>query len=78
MILFVVIRERELPPRFAAPRTFEFEFGSRWKQLYDVEKARRAQLEAELLENRKRLDAEMETAYQEYHAQMLRQGVCTW
>ncbi len=67
-------REREAGPRFAAPNSFELVFGRRWKELYDMERARRAQVEAELKEARMRLEADMELAYQDYQTQLLREG----
>lgn len=69
-----VIRERELGPRFPAPNSFEYVYGMKWKELYEHEKNRRAQLEEELKEARRRLEADMELAYQDYQAQMLREG----
>ena len=46
----------------------------KWKELYDVEKKRRAALDEELRESRRRLESDMELAYQDYQAQMLREG----
>lgn len=67
-------RERELGPRFPQPNTFEFVYGMKWKELYDNERRRREGLESDLKEERKRLEADMELAYQDYQAQMLREG----
>ncbi|VDO44223.1 unnamed protein product [Haemonchus placei] len=69
-----LIKEREFGPRFPARNTFEFVYGMKWKELYEIEKQRRAQLEDELREARRRLEADMELAYQDYQAQMLREG----
>lgn len=72
--IVVMCRERELGPRFPPSNSFEFVFGQKWKELYEVERQRRAQLEEELKEARRRLDADMELAYQDYQTQMLREG----
>uniref|UniRef100_F1KUA6 Paraspeckle component 1 n=2 Tax=Ascaris suum TaxID=6253 RepID=F1KUA6_ASCSU len=68
-------KERELGPRFPPSNSFEFVFGQKWKELYEVERQRRAQLEEELKEARRRLDADMELAYQDYQTQMLREDL---
>ncbi|CAJ0942988.1 unnamed protein product, partial [Mesorhabditis belari] len=68
-------KEREIGPRFPAPNSFEYVYGMKWKELYELEKQRRAQLEEELKESRRRLEADMELAYQDYQAQMLREDL---
>ncbi|CCD68786.1 RRM domain-containing protein [Caenorhabditis elegans] len=67
-------KERELGPRFPTPNSFEYVYGMKWKELYVVEQKRRAQLDEELRESRRRLESDMELAYQDYQAQMLREG----
>lgn len=67
-------REREQPPRFARPGTFEFEYSQRWKSLDEMEKQQRQQVEKNIREAREKLEAEMEDAYHEHQANMLRQG----
>ena len=67
-------QDREQPPRFAIPNTFEYDFAQRWKQLYDLEKQQREQLEVQIGEARERLQEEEQFAIQEWHAQQLRQG----
>lgn len=69
-------RERELGPRFAALNSFEYVYGKRWKELYEHEKKRRLELELELKDARKRLDSDMEIAYEDYKTQLLREGIC--
>lgn len=54
--------------------SFEHVYGQRWKELYDMEKKRREDLERELKEARHRLDADMEIAYEDYKTQLLREG----
>lgn len=68
------VRERELGPRFPAQNSFEFVYGMKWKELYEMEKQRRSQLDEDLKEARRRLEQDMELAYQDYQAQMLREG----
>ncbi|CAG5889528.1 unnamed protein product [Menidia menidia] len=65
--------EREQPPRFARPGTFEFEYSKRWKSLDEMEKQQRQQVEKNMLEAREKLESEMEDAYHEHQANMLRQ-----
>ncbi|VDD89449.1 unnamed protein product [Enterobius vermicularis] len=64
-------KERELGPRFPPANSFEYVFGLKWKELYEMERQRRNQLEEELKEARRRLEADMEIAYQDYQTQML-------
>lgn len=54
--------------------SFEYVYGRRWKELYEYEAKRRVELEAELREQRRRLDADMELAYEDYKADLLREG----
>lgn len=61
-------------PRFPPANSFEYIFGLKWKELYEVERQRRAQLEEELKEARRRLEADMDLAYQDYQTQLLREG----
>lgn len=72
--LWFVLRERDQPPRFARPGTFEFEYSQRWKSLDEMEKQQRQQVEKNIREAREKLEAEMEDAYHEHQANMLRQG----
>jgi hypothetical protein len=54
--------------------SFEFVYGQKWKQLYEMERIRRKELEDELKESRNCLDADMEIAYEDYKAQLMREG----
>lgn len=74
VLLFVVFREREEPPRFARPGTFEYEYSKRWKSLDEMEKQQRQQVEKNMQEAREKLESEMEEAYHEHQANLLRQG----
>lgn len=65
--------EREVGPRFAEPGTFEYEFGNRWKQLYDLEKEKRERLELEVREARQALIEQMDFARMEHQTKMLKE-----
>merc|ERR1712224_343691 len=39
------VMEREVGPRFAEPGSFEYEYGQKWKQLYDMKKQKLEALE---------------------------------
>ncbi|CAG02317.1 unnamed protein product, partial [Tetraodon nigroviridis] len=67
--------EREEPPRFARPGTFEFEYAKRWKSLDEMEKQQRQQVEKNMQEAREKLEAEMEDAFHEHQANLLRQDL---
>ncbi|XP_067468354.1 splicing factor, proline- and glutamine-rich isoform X1 [Thunnus thynnus] len=67
--------EREEPPRFARPGTFEFEYSKRWKSLDEMEKQQRDQVEKNMREAREKLESEMEDAYHEHQANLLRQDL---
>ncbi|ETE73655.1 Paraspeckle component 1 [Ophiophagus hannah] len=59
-------KEREQPPRFAQPGTFEFEYASRWKALDEMEKQQREQVDRNIREAKEKLEAEMEAARHEH------------
>ncbi|KAL6099388.1 sfpq [Pungitius sinensis] len=67
--------EREEPPRFARPGTFEYEYSKRWKSLDDMEKQQRQQVEKNMREAREKLESEMEDAFHEHQANLLRQDL---
>ncbi|KAM6959203.1 splicing factor, proline- and glutamine-rich [Aplochiton taeniatus] len=68
-------KEREDPPRFARPGTFEYEYSKRWKSLDEMEKQQRQQVEKNIREAREKLESEMEDAFHEHQANMLRQDL---
>jgi len=68
-------KEREDPPRFARPGTFEFEYSKRWKSLDEMEKQQRQQVDKNMREAREKLESEMEDAYHEHQANLLRQDL---
>ncbi|XP_038049329.1 non-POU domain-containing octamer-binding protein-like isoform X2 [Patiria miniata] len=65
--------DRENPPRFAAPGSFEYQWGNRWKALEETEKIQRENLERQLQDNREKLDSEMEIGRVEHQTMMMRQ-----
>lgn len=67
-------RERETPPRFAQPGSFEFEYSQRWKSLDEMEKQQREQVAKNMKDAKDKLESEMEDAYHEHQANLLRQG----
>ncbi|XP_029458360.1 paraspeckle component 1 isoform X2 [Rhinatrema bivittatum] len=68
-------KEREQPPRFAQPGTFEFEYSSRWKALDEMEKQQRHQVDRNMREAKEKLEAEMETARHEHQLMLMRQDL---
>ncbi|XP_030202869.1 splicing factor, proline- and glutamine-rich [Gadus morhua] len=68
-------KEREEPPRFARPGTFEFEYSKRWKSLDEMEKQQRKQVEVNMREAREKLESEMDDAFHEHQATLLRQDL---
>ncbi|KAI7810786.1 Pspc1 protein [Triplophysa rosa] len=66
-------KEREHPPHFAEPGTFEFEYSSRWKALDNIEKQQKEQVDRNIIEAKEKLEAEMEAAKHEHQLMMMRQ-----
>ena len=46
----LVFREREQPPRFAQPGSFEYEYAMRWKALIEMEKQQQDQVDRNIKE----------------------------
>ncbi|XP_073469571.1 paraspeckle component 1 isoform X1 [Aquarana catesbeiana] len=69
------LKEREEPPRFAQPGTFEFEYASRWKALYEMEKQQREQVDRNIREAKEKLETEMEAARHEHQLMLMRQDL---
>ncbi|XP_077977854.1 non-POU domain-containing octamer-binding protein-like isoform X2 [Glandiceps talaboti] len=68
-------KEREGVPRFAQPGTFEFEWGNRWKQLYDLEDEQLDQLKKQQQDAREKLDVDMESAHHDQQTMLMRQDL---
>lgn len=64
---------RETGPRFAAVGSFEYEYGSRWKQLYELFKQKENSLKQELQMEEDKLEAQMQLAKFESETEMLRE-----
>merc|ERR1719400_2184907 len=65
--------EREVGPRFAAEGSFEYEYGMKWKQLYEMKKQKLEALEREMKLEEDKLIAQMEYARYEHETETLRQ-----
>lgn len=59
-------KEREQPPRFAQPGTFEYEYAMRWKALMEMEKQQYEMVDRNMKEAQEKLEAEMEAARHEH------------
>ena len=72
------LKERDVGPRFALHNTFEYELSQKWKQLYELEKQKRDNLEKEIASDRERLDDSMEFALYEHETNILRESKHTF
>ena len=68
----IIYREREQPPRFAQPGSFEYEYAMHWKALIKMEKQQQDQVERNINE---KLEMEMEAARQEPQVMLMRQDL---
>ncbi|XP_030080375.1 protein no-on-transient A-like [Drosophila hydei] len=66
-------KERSFGPRFAEPDSFDHEYGSRWKELYLLGKAKAAALKREMKLEEQKLDEQLELIRYERETQILRQ-----
>mgnify|MGYP000900561321 CR=1 FL=1 len=67
------INQIQVGPRFAKPNSFEFEYGTRWKQMYEAFKQKEETLKRELKVEEEKLEAQMEYAKFEHETEMLRE-----
>uniref|UniRef100_A0A1B0D4M4 RRM domain-containing protein n=1 Tax=Phlebotomus papatasi TaxID=29031 RepID=A0A1B0D4M4_PHLPP len=67
------VQARQRGPRFAEPGSFEHEYGTRWKQLYEMFKQKQDGLKRELAIEEEKLEAQMEFARYEHETEMLRE-----
>jgi proline- and glutamine-rich splicing factor len=63
----------QVGPRFASPGSFEYEYGTRWKQLYELYKQKEEALEREMKMEEEKLEAQMEYARYEHETEILRE-----
>lgn len=68
-------KEREQPPRFAQPGTFEYEYAMRWKALMEMEKQQYEMVDRNIKEAHEKLEAEMEAARHEHQVILMRQDL---
>ncbi|XP_041854921.1 non-POU domain-containing octamer-binding protein [Melanotaenia boesemani] len=68
-------KEREQPPRFAQPGSFEYEYAMRWKALMDMEKQQYEMVDRNMKEAQEKLEAEMEAARHEHQVMLMRQDL---
>ncbi|XP_069065298.1 non-POU domain-containing octamer-binding protein isoform X1 [Pleurodeles waltl] len=68
-------KEREQPPRFAQPGSFEYEYAMRWKALIEMEKQQQEQVDRNIKEAREKMEIEMEAARHEHQVMLIRQDL---
>ncbi|XP_076847197.1 non-POU domain-containing octamer-binding protein [Brachyhypopomus gauderio] len=68
-------KEREQPPRFAQPGSFEYEYAMRWKALMEMEKQQYDQVDRNIKEAQEKLEQEMEAARHEHQVMLMRQDL---
>ncbi|XP_059407085.1 non-POU domain-containing octamer-binding protein isoform X1 [Carassius carassius] len=68
-------KEREQPPRFAQPGSFEYEYAMRWKALMEMEKQQFEQVDRNIKEAQEKLETEMEAARHEHQVMLMRQDL---
>lgn len=64
---------RDNGPRFAQLGSFEHEFGTKWKQLYDLFKQKHEALKREMIIEEEKLEAQMEYVRYEHETERLRE-----
>ncbi|XP_043912784.1 non-POU domain-containing octamer-binding protein isoform X3 [Protopterus annectens] len=67
--------EREQPPRFAQPGSFEYEYAMRWKAMIEMEKQQQEQVDRNIHDAKDKLELELEAARQEHQVMMMRQDL---
>ncbi|XP_043594515.1 hrp65 protein-like [Bombus pyrosoma] len=66
-------KAREIGPRFAEVGSFEYEYGTRWKQLYELRKQKIEAIEREMAIEEEKLEAQMEFERCEFETKRLRE-----
>ncbi|KAG7163210.1 Hrp65 protein-like 1, partial [Homarus americanus] len=67
------VKERQQGPRFAHPGSFEYEYGLKWKQLYELFDKKKDALDKELQDEKRKLEEQIEYAKYEHETEMLRE-----
>lgn len=70
-----VLKQREQPPRFAQPGSFEYEFGLKWKTLYQMLHEQQELLKKNFDDEVSKMEMDMEAALMEQHTALLRQDL---
>ncbi|XP_075436958.1 non-POU domain-containing octamer-binding protein [Ascaphus truei] len=68
-------KEREQPPRFAQPGSFEYEYAMRWKSLIEMEKQQQEQVDRNIKEAQEKMEVEMEASRHEHQVMLMRQDL---
>ena len=63
-------------PRFAKPGSFEYEFGTRWKQIHELYKQKEEALKREMKLEEEKLEAQLQYAKYEHETELLREREC--
>ncbi|XP_060530480.1 hypoxia up-regulated protein 1 [Cylas formicarius] len=66
------MKEREQGPRLAHPNSFEFDYGQRWKALFELHRQKEEALKKDLQLEKEKLVAQMEYSRYEHETEMLR------
>lgn len=61
-------------PRFADKSSFEYEYGIRWKRLYEMYKEKKMLLESDLQAEADQLERQLAIVKHEHETEKLRQG----
>lgn len=64
--------DRKQGPRFADKNSFEYEYGMRWKRLYEMYKEKKMLLESDLLAEMEQLERRLAIVRHEHETEMLR------
>lgn len=70
--------ERSCGPRFAALDSFEHQYGSKWKQLWNQYESKRSALERDLKREEQKLEIQLDFLRNERETEILRQGKRHW
>lgn len=72
--LFILMFQLVLFFRFADKNSFEYEYGMRWKRLYEMYKEKKLLLESDLIAEMEQLERRLAIARHDHETEMLRRG----
>ena len=72
---YTFFRERDGPPRFASPGSFEFNFSMKWKELYAQHERKKADLQMEFDDAVSKMEMDESSALMEHQTQLMREGI---